>query len=74
MKQSMKGDDYSKETLITDSSEHWTIFSSSFGMDQVIFMSRKWEVTIPWVITTGTGPLACLSLFSVAEVDKVSND
>ena len=34
----MKGDDYSKETLITDSSEHWTIFSSSFGMDQVIFI------------------------------------
>ena len=38
------------------------------------YMSRKWEVTEPWVVTNGTGPLACLSLFPVAEVDKESND
>ena len=32
----------------------------------VVAMSRKWEVTY------GTGPLARLSLFPVAELDKVS--
>ena len=26
------------------------------------------------VVTVGTGPLACLSLFPVAELDKESND
>ena len=31
------------------------------------------EVT-PKVDTNGTGPLACLSLFPVAELDKESND
>ena len=45
-------------------------------------MSRKGTVTVRIVavsqngkvVTVGTGPLACLSLFPVAELDKESND
>ena len=37
-------------------------------------MSLKSEVTVPLVVTAGTGPLACLSLFPVAELDKESYD
>ena len=47
-----------------------------------ILMSRKGTVTVRIVavsqngkvVTVGTGPLACLSLFPVAELDKVSWD
>ena len=33
-----------------------------------------WVVGLVYPFLTGTGPLACLSLFPVADVDKVSND
>ena len=33
-----------------------------------------WDVGLVYPFLTGTGPLACLSLFPVADVDKVSND
>ena len=48
--------------------------SRKWGVTFMVAMSRKWGVSQPWVVTTGTGPLACLSLFPVAELDKVSYD
>ena len=40
------------------------------------YMSRKVELkgSLTNSLTLGTGPLARLSLFPVAELDKVSND
>ena len=33
-----------------------------------------WIVGLAYPFLTGTGPLVCLNLFPVADVDKVSND
>ena len=52
------------------------------SLDNGLFMSRKrvmgselaWDVGLVYPSLTGTGPLACLSLLPVADVDKVSND
>ena len=33
-----------------------------------------WDDGLVYPFLTGTGPLACLSLFPEADVDKVSND
>ena len=33
-----------------------------------------WDVSLVYPFLTGTGPLGCLSLFPVADVDKVSNE
>ena len=44
-------------------------------------MSRKgqgkgltWNISLVYSFLIGTGPLACVSLFPVADLDKVSND
>ena len=45
-----------------------------------MYVTKKGAVLIPKdvkprrVVTAGTGPLVCLSLFPVAELDKESND
>ena len=47
------------------------------GGTEVVYMSWNWRVTGKlWfsLVTHGTGPLACLSLFPVVELDKVSWD
>ena len=44
-----------------------------FDFVVTLYMSRNWRATIPgYFVTHGTGPLACLSLFPVADLDKVS--
>ena len=68
---------------------YWTIFSQilmlffahrwyNFNIHVTDKWSNRevegWDLSVSWLVTNGTGPLACLCLFPVAELDKESND